>query len=184
MDKINLKQFCGFDPFRPYLHEPFTVGDFTYATNGHILVRVAKVDGAGPLKRDKPLNVEAVLKWHWQTEIDFYPCNLQIPKSDDPGICPECDGRGKEHDCPECECECVRCDGTGKGHKKISAKVAGVDFDVFYLRQIASLPGLEISSTAIPGDNTVPMMFRFNGGVGALMPLRKPFLEEIVVEVA
>ena len=181
---IELKQFCSDDPFRPYLHEPFTVDDFTYATNGHILVRVPKIDGVGPLKRDDPLNVEGTLKWHWKEGTEFYPCNLQIPAIEDSGVCPHCDGRGKEHNCPDCDCECSACDGTGKGHKKISAKVGGVDFDVYYRRQIAGLPGAEISHTADAGKNPVPMMFRFDGGVGSLMPLRKPFIEEIKVEIA
>lgn len=40
MAGINLKRFCGGADGPVYLREPFTVGDFTYAANGHIFVRV------------------------------------------------------------------------------------------------------------------------------------------------
>lgn len=35
---IDLQKYCGDDPFRPYLHKPFSHGSFTYATNGHTVL--------------------------------------------------------------------------------------------------------------------------------------------------
>jgi hypothetical protein len=39
----DMKPFCSTDEIRPYLHNPFSRGDYSYATNGHIIVRVRKV---------------------------------------------------------------------------------------------------------------------------------------------
>jgi len=43
MNADDLKKYCSKDETRPYLHEPFSRGEWTYATNGHIAVRVPKL---------------------------------------------------------------------------------------------------------------------------------------------
>ena len=42
MSDIDLQQFCSKDDTRPYICKPFSFGEFSYATNGHIIVRVAR----------------------------------------------------------------------------------------------------------------------------------------------
>src|SRR3990167_7705159 len=51
-EMIDLQQFCSKDKERPHLMTPFTIGDFSYATNGHIIVRVRRLDGIDPPSKD------------------------------------------------------------------------------------------------------------------------------------
>jgi hypothetical protein len=45
MNAINLEVFCDpNDPSRPWLGQPFSAGAWTYATDGHIMVRVPRLD--------------------------------------------------------------------------------------------------------------------------------------------
>ena len=39
---IDLQPFCGEDHDRWYLMKPLSFGDYTYATNGHIVIRVTR----------------------------------------------------------------------------------------------------------------------------------------------
>lgn len=101
--------------------------------------------------------------------------------------CPDCDGKGEfEHgnwnyDCKECDgagvvkrsafsgrkVPCGDCDGTGKDdHIKVELRGAG--FQLRYLKLMAELPGVELSVN--PNDPRTTHYFRFDGGVGAVMP--------------
>lgn len=44
---VDLKQFCGTNTWRPYLNEPFSRGEYTYATDSAIIVRVPRVAEIG-----------------------------------------------------------------------------------------------------------------------------------------
>ena len=57
-DQINLDIFC--DPSSPGLTRPFSVGTWSYATNGHILVRVPRRDDVAE-NPDAP-NTRALLR--------------------------------------------------------------------------------------------------------------------------
>lgn len=52
MAEIDLSHFCYTEDDRSYLKQPWSRGDFTYATNGHIMVRV-------PRRSDVPENDKA-----------------------------------------------------------------------------------------------------------------------------
>ena len=43
---IDVAQFCATEKSRSYLSKPFDFGGYTWATNGHILVRAGGQDGA------------------------------------------------------------------------------------------------------------------------------------------
>jgi hypothetical protein len=174
-----LKDFCSKDPARYYLTEPFTQDEYTYATNGHIMVRVPKIDGVGPCKSHTPFNADGPLKGI--DEIQFEPFDFKLPL--DPGSkgdCPDCDGRGYEHDCPDCECECDLCHGSGEADPelRVSTTVAGRIFSLGYIRMITRLPGALIGKTK---DNT-PLFFKFDGGVGAVMIRSAPLKDHIEIE--
>ncbi len=53
---IDLKPFCGDNDIRYYLNEPFSEGEFTYATNGHILIRVPRRDDVPEVSVDSMKN--------------------------------------------------------------------------------------------------------------------------------
>lgn len=170
---IDLQKFCGNDWFRSYLHKPFSKDGFTWATNGHVIVRVPLVEGVEPLSSKQPLNVDATIAG-LDDAIFFAPSfNLPPEKELHDIECPSCDGRGRAHECPDCECICEDCDGkkTIKSEPTESTTIGGVYFTLRYINLICSLPGIQISNTAnVKGGTHKPMLFRFDGGVGALMP--------------
>lgn len=179
---IDLQQFCGKDPYRPYLHTPFSEGNFTYATNGHVLVRVPKVDGIGQMKdRPEKFAAEKVLKGRDDLSFVVPSIITKCPRrTEKDGDCMSCGGSGTEHDCPDCECTCESCDGSGREthFSKVSTEWAGAIIDAQYMAMMLDLPGIRISSTTKPED---PIHFEFDGGIGAVMPMRGKHLEHVIV---
>lgn len=177
---INLQQFCGDDQFRSYLNKPFSHGKFTYATNGHIMVRVPRLP-------DVP---EQTKTGNWEgpfaslASAAFTPlAHKPLPNLPAPGIedCGDCEGRGTDHDCPECTCECDACEGIGKqgGRVRISTRVRGGIYDFRYVAMLLALPNVEIATATKDG---VPLLFKFDGGFGALMPRTVKDIEHIEIE--
>lgn len=168
---IDLKQFCGEDVFRPSLQSPFSRGEFTFATDGSVCVRVPRRDDVGDIK-EAP-NPESLFHTHKSNEhralgrFDF-PEDIDAKKE-----CTHCKGSRLEHDCPDCSCECEACDGTGEmsAAKNVSCSVGGVWFAARYIRRIQTLPNLRIASTPKVGK---AMHFVFDGGDGLLMPRTAP----------
>lgn len=182
---IDLQKFCGTDWYRTYLHKPFSLDGFTWATNGHVIVRVDPVEGVEPLPKDRPLNAAATLAG--MESATFFPPSFSLPPEEPVGEieCPSCDGRGHEHDCPECQCACDDCAGKGliPNEPKTSTTIGGVHFTLKYVHLICALPGIEISHTAKATlGNMRPMLFRFDGGVGALMPRTTKCDQHIEIE--
>ncbi len=188
-----LKRFAanGSDP-REYMRAPFSRGEWTYATNGHIAVRVPKIDGVEILPEKHIPRIEGLFKSSSDAFIDMpilpQPENCQMCNGT--GIaheCPDCDGDGEfEHGlhtykCKECdgsgqvtagyedynEMPCRRCAGTGVARFK-PVQVGVSHFDLYYLILINGLPGLKFS----PGAGRMDMAyFMFDGGDGILMPM-------------
>jgi hypothetical protein len=173
MTNIDLKSFCGEDPFRPYLSEPVSKGDFTYAVkNGHVIIRVRRRPEAVelsalaptyPIDPDKPF---AGLDASTFEPVPPYSMPPSDPFASVP--CPACH-EGHIHDCPECCCICNQCDGTGLLRGKQSTTFCGVPTDLSYVRMVLDLPEIQVAKPKTPES---PILFRFAGGVGALMPLR------------
>ena len=101
MQTLDLVKFCDPCDIREYCRQPFNEGEFTIATNGHVLLAVkrdAAFDGnpsRGPgaveiLEIDKPHT------WHALPPVD-----VDIPPI---AVCAACRGTGKaiKADCPEC----------------------------------------------------------------------------------
>jgi hypothetical protein len=156
---VFLEQFC--DPKRRAISSPFSLNEHTYATNGHIIVRVPRHSAQFP-EQNEPPNVEG-LPWDF-SRVTFEPLPDWL---DIPGQCSVCDGRGFQHDCPSCRCECELCKGTGENPKPV--QIGEAWFDGRYIGWIQPLSGLEIgkpkSSIAIPfGESVIPLAFRFEGG--------------------
>ena len=166
MSEIDLAPFCSTDPRRPYLHAPSSRGDFTYATNGHILIKIPKRDGIATA--DKFPDCEKVMPSF--AGVSFKPLAHVVlpPRKTVP--CDICEGRGHAHDCPDCGCECDECDGRGSLPIIISVDLRGGIFDAHYISILLSLPGIEIPERHT--DPNKPMPFRFDGGVGCLMPMK------------
>jgi hypothetical protein len=117
---IDLKPFCCTEPTRYYLNQPWSVDKFTYASNGHVLVRVARRD-------DVPENDAAPkVAQFWESFDDKanFVSPPQTPKFSTKR-CDHCKGSGAVILCEECEgdgvveCDlghdhdCEECDGNG-----------------------------------------------------------------------
>lgn len=172
---LDLKQFCGTDPFRPYLLTPFSAGDFSYATNGNLMVRIPRLPELP--EQDK------IAKWDAPLEGIETRTFAPLPHGPIPDVpeseCEVCSGRGRDHECPDCECICGHCHGSGEARPKTSTTVRGNNYNIRYVAMMLALPGAEPAEKTEEGK---PLLFKFDGGVGAIMPLRGKYNEHIEIE--
>lgn len=193
---VDLMKFCGATG-DDRVGSPWSEGEFTLATNGHILIRVPRMDDFE--EKTGNLNLETILR-----TLDKEPIWVHapvVPVTINP--CPRCSGTGKVDTCPECwgsgkvefendyneykcTCEscdghgtlktsllasksdCQKCEGTGKDLEHTPVNVNGVLISDLYLSWIAALPNAEIGTF---GPDEV-VRFRFDGGDGFVMPRR------------
>jgi hypothetical protein len=161
----DLEPFCSTDPGRGILRAPWSEDGFTYGTNGCILVRVDRLpDVAEP---EHPPDTAQIFELTTGQDVaPLPPLKLPAPQA---CACRRCDGRGTQHDCPACDCECVACEGTGiTSWEYVSVGLRGALFAAHYIELILRLPGAAFSTTPPPAG---PARFVFTGGEGALMPL-------------
>jgi hypothetical protein len=169
---IDLQPFCSTNPTRRNLGRPWSLGVHTYASNGAIMVRV-------PRRHDIPPNAEApdpVKLFDKAGAPTIRPLpKLQLPQPDQEE-CEACKGRGYEHDCPDCQCECAECKGTGIVTEEISVNLGGAIFDTKYIKMLQDLPNCRIAIDFSPDWG---MFFTFDGGDGLLMTMRYPHRRHI-----
>lgn len=174
MEKIDLKPFCSENDIRYYLNAPFSEGEFSYASNGHILIRV-------PRRDDVPeVDEKSTMKGRVDKLLAENPFVAAVPIPDIPppveADCYCCNGDGAhDYKCGGAPpYDCGECDGTGKQMDEPGdstypfVDVGGTHFAPKYLRLIKSLPGYQFSP--IEGKASP---FKFDGGEGLLMPMRK-----------
>jgi hypothetical protein len=159
--------FCALshDP-RPTMWAPFTIDGRVWATNGHIIVTMDSVDGefvelpvcTSPSRKSIAKIMESAVG-------EYVPVSSIDLPAEEP--CRACNGDGLDHD-DGTDRGCWYCNGYGV-KEYVEAYVGGICFDARYLRLIGSLPGAEI---AVGPDYGTPALFRFDGGKGALMPMR------------
>lgn len=166
---IDLQKFCSEDETRVPLMKPWREGEFTYASDGRVVLRVPAelkdaVNTAAPTaaQLDKYFGIfgngAGGLLWRklpTLPEVKFGEC--ETCHGDKSHAC-DC---GHQHECPNCE-------GTGQIPDDGHLDIGPARFSCYYLRLIADLPNLEI---AIRGELD-PMMLRFDGGVGVLMGMK------------
>ena len=194
INKNLLLKFCE-DAFNENLELPYSIGDYTCATNGIILIRIPRlVEYPENPKAPDPEKIE----YERNPEKWYSVGDIKKPKSAD---CVFCKGQGKNFTCPECDgngivwlsnnyseypgidcnsCNgkgkikfCEECNGTGKVFQQTPMDFHGVAFDQRYLALLSGLPNCEIG--LISKTATTP--FRFDGGTGIIMPMKKPEFE-------
>lgn len=168
----DLQQFCSTHDHAFSIKEPFTRGDFTYATSGHILVRVPRLEAVGPVERSP----SAEKLFDQSPPVECMPLFLKLPP---PKVeeCAECSDGESVHDCPNCDCVCDSCDGAGEIEVRVSCEVRGVLFDTAYIRKIQTLPGLKF---AVAPPKKAAVRFEFEGGgEGLLMPLSRTYPKHV-----
>lgn len=198
MTKGDLQKFCSRDKTRLNINTPWSVGEYTYATNGHVILRVPRLP-------DVPENVVApkvVIEgdpaslFPYAEPPEWFPFDaIDLPKPETQP-CATCDGKGKNFECPECDgsgeveysgrkaswtidCElchgggeldeCVDCFGTGKFTPPKPIPVGGSHFNLEYLIWLKELPGCRVGPDADPLKQAP---FQFDGGDGLLMPMK------------
>jgi len=96
----------------------------------------------------------------------------------EPRACLDCAGSGKVRE-GRAEVACEGCDGLGFTRPRASISIGGTPFDTHYVGLIAGLPGVEIATAAAATeyadhDPGHVLAFRFDGGIGAVMGMRRP----------
>lgn len=170
MGDVDLKPFCGREHLRPNLHQPFSRGDWTFATDGSVMVRVPRREDV-PDDSRRP-HVERV----WR---QYEPCpelSAVGPVTLLPALaavqCDECEGRGRVHDCPGCQCVCDNCDGAGETIPISLVRVGALYIQRRYAALLLTLPGLRVS---LPRDRQTKIVhFAFDGGLGLVQPFVVP----------
>lgn len=158
---VDLNRFCSTHPTRYKLHAPFTIGVYTYASDGRICIRVPS--GGAPATADAP----NVAKLDFDEPADLAP--VQLPEvMADKSECPKCEGSGTAHDCPDCGCACERCGGSGTitEFKPPSVAIAGLVIDSAWLPLLENLPDMR---AGISRGGYV--YIKFAGGVVLIAPM-------------
>jgi len=176
-------------PDRLNMSKPWSDGEWTYATNGVSLIRVPRMDDIGAV--DWAPNTTALFRSLCKQSKDAVPlAEIDIPaavpcktcKGKPVGLfeCDSCGGAGEcecfhcggIQDCDDCDGKgvlqvCPTCNGRGEA-KRQCVHINGVSFDAHYLRFFADLPGAVITT-----NENRPARVDFDGGVGAIMPMRE-----------
>ena len=165
---IDLQKFCSTDKSRNHLHAPFSRGGYTWATNGHIALRL-------PLREDIPENDQSPnIERVWRDGVgEYVPVTPWIVPKPDRKDCEMCDARGTLHECPSCTCECEECEGTGYVDEIQSVTVGSADIQAKYAALMMTLPGLAVIVPEKDDTKSMMLHFRFDGGEGILMKLRE-----------
>lgn len=162
---IDLKKFCSNRNKRCAV--PWSRGDYTFATNEHIIVRVPRLSDI-PEKEEAP---DALILWK-TVLISGDP--VLIPDLPSPIMvrCEDCLGEPRV-----AIAECEECNGTGMVRDIQNSEVGGMFFADQYLELIKELPDYKFYPVKYDfptgGSFRVgPSPFTFDGGDGLLLPVR------------
>jgi len=170
---IDLKPFCG--SLKKCLMQPFSFGEHTYATNGHIIVRVPRRGGVPELTDDRP----TVEKLNWDGERGEAAEIPELPERipEECGDAWEDEETGYRVCCEDKDDPCDIRAGEGICWKLQSIHVGPGIFNVEYLRLIKGLPGYVFYPVAW-GEKEYSAnasYFTFDGGDGLLMPCKEDY---------
>lgn len=167
--------------------KPWSVGEFTYASDGFVLVRVPRLAEAPEIPN--PVNALSIFESNPKPTAGFVPlptiaqigelktctkCNGEARS-----VCPECDGYGELDlesdfntytvDCKSCGGDgedCAECCGTGKVEPTPWVEIEGKRFTTGYIRAFMKLPNARIAVNAEIGK---PSWIKFEGGDGLVL---------------
>jgi hypothetical protein len=165
---IDLQRFCKdhVDLKGNTYREPFTFEGWMYATDGRICIRVRSDDrnSRGKFPPAQSLFVRAMddarmKQWPEAkyTKHGEWPCVVCDSVGKLMAKCPHCQANTIAHDCPSCG---------GDGIARIT-RVGNRLVCVKYDEMIRELPGVEYFADG--KDFKPPLLFRFEGGEGAIM---------------
>lgn len=180
MVNVDLMQFCAKEKYRQNLKFPFTKDGYTWATNGHVIVRVAKRDDVK--ESDFSPDVVFVFSHYKNGGMVKLDTTSLPPVTFNKSDCECCHGRGTGHDCDDCTHICEECDGAGKlsssSDDTACVLIGKVNFAMGYIRQLGKLPGIQIYAKPMSLE---PCSFKFDGGKGLIMPLSSKRTTQVVL---
>lgn len=163
MQAINLKPFCNTnneDMFQAKTSLPFHQGGWTYATDRRIILRLPQRRDIKEVS-DKPPDLnKSKLPWIHDNVSQWIPLPTEIP----PLLKEKCYCGGDYK-------ECLDCNGSGEEEKPEAVPVGGKLISNKYLLLIKTLPNPMLAPDAT--KNLEACLFKFDGGVGLIMPMRK-----------
>lgn len=167
MSDVDLLAFVGTDPAHPLVTAPWSAGEFTFATNGHVMIRVPRVDGIEPNSEAPDLSrVLAACSFERLRPVPY----RRLPPLRFTHREFEIEGDDSVTSVTDLD--------------PISGDINGIPFALRYIHLLFSLPGLRIGAQP---DRGGPLPFDANAGViGALMPLQHPLAKHYprLIEVA
>lgn len=165
MNAKDMQKFCGTEERVAEIRHPFTRGDFTYATNGHIMIRVPRL--AEDCDQPRAPHAEKLFDMAPAMELAPLPAmELPEPATEE---CPVCTEGENIHDCPNCTCSCETCDDKGEIQVQVSCDLNGAIYQTKYIRLIQTLPGVLFATNAPQSGSA---RFAFDGGEGLLNSCR------------
>jgi hypothetical protein len=170
MNTDQLYQFC--DVNKPSIRHPFSEGDYTFATDGKMCIRLPRMPDVAE-REDAPRNVSKnIFDGHPNTG-KFMPLEkFEIAALKGNQKCEHC-MLGK-HLCDSCDTlhDCGKCDGTGEVEEDaVCVWIGKHKVSHLLLHKIKSLPNVQIAENAV--NDLGALTFKFDGGEGVLMPLTK-----------
>lgn len=195
---IDLKPFCAPNEDYRRLTDPFNDGDYTYATNSHICVRVPRRADCERTLADAKLTTSPGGIALWPTDATQWQPLLPVPEpvmvacpvcgGKRAGRCWECGGCGIvefENDFNEYTVDCKTCDGEGAAICKTCDENGQVIenqfvdygpgfFKLEYLMLVNALPAVQIAFEPHGTSKVTCLQFRFDGGEGVLMGCQRP----------
>ncbi len=171
MTKEDLQRFCSDDDYRKdAVGVPWSEGDWTYATDGRLLLRVPRLPDV-PENEKAPKNIDKNIFDLNPITGNWQKIPSPLPAFGDGEKCDECKGSGQH----ECRCgdqhDCGKCEGSGSlPSKSIAVEIGCHHVAHIYLHKIRDIPGIEICQSAT--SKAYALGLRFDGGDGRLMGMR------------
>lgn len=158
---IDLQSFCANQwEVRSYLQRPWRDGEWVYATNGHMIVRVPAeaAPDAEARTASQPKNPPDMFRVALDQEGEF----LLMPPLPADIVCSFCNGGGADDDGDECP-ECF-----GTKHAFTFFALGDAGYSLHYLHRLAVLPQARIRTHG----TKAPAAVIFDGGQALVMPMR------------
>ena len=165
MTRTELQEFCApFGEGRDQLEMPWRDGDYVYASNGQIILRVRAdvfpiIQPRDRAPKMSSWDFDEITRWKEWSKI---PEELPDAKTEP---CPTCQG-STHHFCGDCETvhDCGKCKGKGIKTTPAGVRIGAATIDSRPLKVLATLPGIRIQQKW--DEPSCPRFFKSDEGDG------------------
>jgi len=152
MKVTDLLPFCSKRERIADIASPWSAGEFTFATNGVVLIRVPRL--AEVLERTRV--PETTKAWPREEATEWHPVpDCEVPED---LLCPECKGSKRR------TTHCFKCNNEGKMEVSSVIMLGPAGFQARYLKPLSALPNCQVGTF----DERGPVWIRFDGGDGVI----------------